>query len=98
MSTTKVKPTKPKKLKDFNTGRDLTKPKDKAKVQRAKEKFEIRKENDFGYEYERFFSYFTLSEFKDYFNKLGLEIISENVILSSSGRSNWINITGKKNK
>ena len=46
MSTTKVKPTKPKNLKDFNTGRDLTKPKDKAKVQRAKEKFEIRKEND----------------------------------------------------
>jgi len=57
---------------------------------------EIRKEDDYGYEYERFFSYFTLEELRDYFKILKLEIISENIV--NSGRSNWINIIGKKVK
>ncbi len=54
---------------------------------------EIKKEDDYGYEYERFFSYFTLDELKGYFNKLGLEIIHENIV--NSGRSNWICLIGR---
>ncbi len=51
---------------------------------------EILKENDYGYEYERFFSYFTLSEIKEYINKLGLKLVWENV--ANSGRTNWIQV------
>jgi 2-polyprenyl-3-methyl-5-hydroxy-6-metoxy-1,4-benzoquinol methylase len=55
---------------------------------------EVRKENDYGYEYERFFSYYTLEELEGYFKNVGLELISEKTV--NSGRSNWINIVGKK--
>jgi len=55
---------------------------------------EVRKENDYGYEYERFFSYYTLEEIEEYFKQIGLEVISKRV--TDSGRSNWINIVGKK--
>ncbi len=51
---------------------------------------EILKENDYGYEYERFFSYFTLSEIKEHINKLGLKLVWENV--ANSGRTNWIQV------
>jgi len=54
---------------------------------------EIMKENDYGYEYERFFSYYTLPEMKSYFEKLGMEIILEEV--TSSGKTNWVQITGR---
>lgn len=33
---------------------------------------EVKKENDYGYDYERFFSYFTLSDFNCYFEKGGI--------------------------
>jgi len=55
---------------------------------------EVKKENDYGYEYERFFSYFTRDEILNYFKKLSLEIVYDNTL--NSGRSNWINIIGKK--
>lgn len=55
---------------------------------------EIRKENDYGYEYERFFSYYSRDELINYFKELGLKIVYEGIV--SSGRSNWINIIGKK--
>jgi len=55
---------------------------------------EIKKENDYGFNYERFFSYFNEEELRSYFKEAGLEILSEKII--SSGRSNWINIIGKK--
>lgn len=51
------------------------------------------KENDYGYEYERFFSYFTLPEIKEYIKKLGLSVIWENV--ANSGRTNWIQVIAK---
>jgi 2-polyprenyl-3-methyl-5-hydroxy-6-metoxy-1,4-benzoquinol methylase len=54
----------------------------------------IKKENDYGYEYEVFFSFFTMDELKKYFSKLELEVIYEEFI--RSGRANWINIIGKK--
>lgn len=57
---------------------------------------EVKKENDYGYEYERFFSYFSQEELKNYFNKIGLEIIYEKIVDSGPGRSKWINIIGKK--
>jgi len=55
---------------------------------------EIKTENDYGYEYERFFSYFTIDELKSYFNDLGMEVVYEDIV--SSGRANWINLIAKK--
>jgi len=51
---------------------------------------EIIKENDYGYEYERFFSYFTLIETKEYINRLGLKLVWEKV--ANSGKRNWIQV------
>ncbi len=55
---------------------------------------EIKKENDYGYEYERFFSYYSMDELKNYFMKLDIDVVYEKI--ESSGRANWINIIGKK--
>jgi 2-polyprenyl-3-methyl-5-hydroxy-6-metoxy-1,4-benzoquinol methylase len=55
---------------------------------------EIKMENDYGYEYERFFSYYTMEELRGYFKKLDMEIVYEKI--ESFGRTNWINIIGKK--
>jgi len=52
------------------------------------------KENDYGYEYERFFSFFTLSELHSYFKKIGLEVEWENK--TTSGKAVWLQIIGKK--
>jgi len=59
---------------------------------------EIRKENDYGYEYERFFSYFSLEEMKQYFEKIGLKVIydKDNPPSRSVRKTKWINIIGKK--
>ncbi len=54
---------------------------------------EILRENDYGYEYERFFSYFTLDEIKQYFLNLKLTISYENV--TTSGKTNWIQVIGQ---
>jgi 2-polyprenyl-3-methyl-5-hydroxy-6-metoxy-1,4-benzoquinol methylase len=64
------------------------------KERRPGEKEEVVKENDYGYEYERFFSYFTLEEVRKYFLDEGLEIVHEGI--THSGRRNWIQIIGKK--
>ncbi|MEK7209225.1 MAG: class I SAM-dependent methyltransferase [Patescibacteria group bacterium] len=55
---------------------------------------EVVKRNDYGYEYEIFFSYFSLDELKDYFKKVGLRIIYKNI--TSFGKTNWIQIIAKK--
>ncbi|HAQ02741.1 TPA: hypothetical protein DEP30_03160 [Candidatus Nomurabacteria bacterium] len=59
---------------------------------------EIKKENDYGYEYERFFSYFTLNEIKNYFKNIGLKVIFENEEPPSRAtrKTNWIQVIGKK--
>lgn len=54
----------------------------------------IKKENDYGYEYERFFSFYSISEFEEYFKDLNMKIIYNDVV--NSGRANWINIIVKK--
>lgn len=55
---------------------------------------EIVKENDYGYDYERFFSYFRLEELKDILLELGLNVIYEKV--APSGDTRWIQIIAKK--
>lgn len=55
---------------------------------------EIVKESNYGYEYERFFSYFTLSELKNYIKKIGLHVVYDSI--TSSGKTNWIQVVAKK--
>jgi 2-polyprenyl-3-methyl-5-hydroxy-6-metoxy-1,4-benzoquinol methylase len=57
---------------------------------------DIKHEDNYGYVYERFFSYFTLSELRAWFREIGLEIVWE--LQTTSGRSNWLQLIGKKNK
>ncbi len=56
---------------------------------------DIVRQNDYGYEYERFFSYFKLEELKAYFDQLGLLVIREED--KKSNKTNWIQIIGKRN-
>jgi cyclopropane fatty-acyl-phospholipid synthase-like methyltransferase len=55
---------------------------------------EIKTENDVGFEYNRFFSYFTTPELEADFKKIGLEIVSKSEI--QAGNTVWIQIIGKK--
>lgn len=55
---------------------------------------ETKSEDDYGYAYERFFSYFTLDEVKDAMREAGCEPVHEAV--NPSGRTNWIHVTGRK--
>jgi SAM-dependent methyltransferase len=50
-------------------------------------------ENDYGYDYERFFSFFNQEELRKDFEKVGLEVVWENV--ANSGKTNWLQIIGK---
>ncbi len=58
---------------------------------------EVVKENDYGYEYERFFSYYSLSEMKEYLKQLGFEVVFEHASTASNGRG-WIQLVGKLNE
>ncbi len=55
---------------------------------------EIKKESDYGYEYERFFSFYTSVELKQYFLDAGLAIVYEDVV--PSGKTRWISVIGRK--
>ena len=55
---------------------------------------EIKIENDFGYEYQRFFSFFFLPEMEKYFTDAGLKVCYKNV--TPAGRTRWIEIIGQK--
>jgi len=55
---------------------------------------EIRVENDYGYPYERFFSYFTLDEITADIRKTGLT--KTYATIKPVGKANWIQIIGKK--
>ena len=55
---------------------------------------ELLVENDYGYEYERFFSYFTLSEIEEYIEKADLRLIWGNI--ANSGKTSWINVMAQK--
>ncbi|HVO28738.1 MAG TPA: class I SAM-dependent methyltransferase [Candidatus Paceibacterota bacterium] len=53
----------------------------------------IVKENDYGYEYERFFSYFTKEEIEKYFDDLKFGICYESP--AGPGKTKWIQIIGR---
>lgn len=55
---------------------------------------QIVKEDDYGYEYERFFSYFTMDELKERFAKAGLTIVFENVETVAS--TDWLELMGRR--
>jgi hypothetical protein len=55
---------------------------------------EIVTENDYGYDYERFFSYFTMDELKGYLNELHMGISYEQ--RETSGKTCWLQIIGQK--
>lgn len=55
---------------------------------------EIKVDNDYGYTYERFFSYYTVPELEGYFKQLGLEVVHKQV--EKTGKTNWIQMIAKK--
>lgn len=56
---------------------------------------EIKTENDYGYEYERFFSYFSQQELESILKELDLSIVLSDVHLI--GKTRWLQIIAKKN-
>ena len=54
----------------------------------------VLKESDYGYDYERFFSYFTMDELKSHFEDLRLEIVYESHKVF--GKTDWLQIIGRK--
>ncbi|MEK7614069.1 MAG: class I SAM-dependent methyltransferase [Patescibacteria group bacterium] len=62
-------------------------------IRPGKPEEEIRTENDYGYDYKRFFSYFTLDEIKVILKNSKLSVVYENV--SISGNTRWIQVVGK---
>ena len=53
----------------------------------------IKKENDYGYEYERFFSYYSLPELENYFHEIGLEVVWQ--MNNRVGKTDWLQIVGR---
>ena len=55
---------------------------------------EVKKESDLGYEYERFFSYFTMKELEQYLAQAGLNVVWQERTLS--GKTVWLQIIAQK--
>ena len=55
---------------------------------------EVKKDDDLGYEYERFFSYYRMPELEDFFQKAGLKVFWKEA--KPSGRTVWLQIIGRK--
>ncbi|MFA6446052.1 MAG: class I SAM-dependent methyltransferase [Candidatus Paceibacterota bacterium] len=55
---------------------------------------DVLKENDYGYDYERFFSYYRMEELEKYLKDLNLNIIYKNS--SRVGKTDWLQIIGQK--
>ena len=56
---------------------------------------EIVTENDYGYEYERFFSYYTIEEMQTHLDGLGLSFVHAEVSPATS-KGNWLQIIARK--
>lgn len=56
---------------------------------------EVVTENDYGYEYERFFSYYTIDEMRAHLDRLGLSIVHAEVSQSAS-KGDWMQIIARK--
>lgn len=54
---------------------------------------EVKTEDDYGYQYQRFFSYFTIPELASFLEKAGMTVIHSNV--TPSGKTGWIQIIAK---
>ncbi|MCB9815709.1 class I SAM-dependent methyltransferase [Candidatus Nomurabacteria bacterium] len=54
----------------------------------------IKTESDYGYEYERFFSYFNMEEIRGYLSESELTLVSETI--TPSGKTNWIQVVAQK--
>jgi cyclopropane fatty-acyl-phospholipid synthase-like methyltransferase len=67
----------------------------KEKRENEKEE-ELVKENDYGSEIERFFSYFTMNEIEDYFERLGMEICFKTISVVKTGTRKWIQVIARK--
>ena len=59
---------------------------------------EVKTEDDLGYKYQRFFSYFIPDEIKKYLIDSGLKIVYENILSGqrSATKTRWIQIIGQK--
>lgn len=55
---------------------------------------QIIKESDYGYEYERFFSFYTPEELHEYIKELGMDIVYKDIV--SVGNTNWIQVIAQK--
>ena len=53
----------------------------------------IKREDDYGYEYERFFSFFNIPELENYLKELDMEIVWKTNTIS--GRADWLQIVGR---
>jgi len=56
---------------------------------------EIKEENDYGYAYKRFFSYFLPEEIEAYFKQVGFEVVY-NFRQQIIGKTVWVQVIGKK--
>jgi len=54
----------------------------------------VETENDYGYEYKRFFSYFTVEEIQGYFEKTGFTIIHSS--MTKVGQTGWVQVIAKR--
>jgi len=57
---------------------------------------EIKTENDYGFSYQRFFSYFTMDEIKGILAEAGCEIVYEDIVPVKATR--WVQAIGRKIK
>ncbi len=57
---------------------------------------EVKTENDYGYEYQRFFSYYSSEEIQKYFEELGFKIVHEELESGKETPSLWIQIIAQK--
>jgi SAM-dependent methyltransferase len=55
---------------------------------------EIVTESDYGFEYQRFFSYYTMPELITYFHEAGLTVIGD--LRNQTGKTVWLQILGRK--
>ncbi|MEQ1561249.1 MAG: class I SAM-dependent methyltransferase [Nitrospira sp.] len=56
---------------------------------------EVKVEDHYGYEYERFFSYFSLGELVEYFKKLNMDVVWS--VDKDTLETPWVQVIGKKN-
>lgn len=64
------------------------------KMNEGQEEEQVIKEKDYGYEYERFFSFYRPQEIESYLQDFGMNIIYSDI--SSTGRSDWIQVIAQK--